>query len=241
MGTWTLDRLTTHSTPLDGPVFGTNFHAVFHLRYVSATFGSFQETPNLDWHETIMMNEHHNNQSWVFATNMYTHNPTSVTLIVWARRYLEAYRAVAGQPKSVQKGKVEFKKLNGTPVTLADLGGAKNTPNEQATAIRSYLKSHGGQMIIEIHDVPGINTPTGVQHKERLLHFDVGVVGGPLRARAEQYLNVQAGAPPAGWQREFSNTGWNRAALPPPALPNAAPPAMVSNPRAPIFTAGECW
>jgi len=37
MGQWTLERLTTHSSPLDGNIFGTNFHAIFHLKYTTST------------------------------------------------------------------------------------------------------------------------------------------------------------------------------------------------------------
>jgi hypothetical protein len=51
------------------------------------------------------MNDCQNNQCWVFDTNMYEHNPCSQTLIVWAARYVEAYRYVANIPKGVQKGR----------------------------------------------------------------------------------------------------------------------------------------
>ena len=239
MGSWSLERLTTFSAPLDGAIFGTNYHAVFHLKYKSS-MGSFEETPRLDWHETIMMNEHHNNQAWVFDTNMYEHNPTSVTLIVWARRYVECYRKAANMGPGVRKGKAELKKLNGTPVTMQELGANIQTAAGQADAVRTYLKRNGGLMIIEIHDVPGINAPTGVQHKERLLWFNVGVTGLPLRSMGEQYLNVQ-GQVAGAWQRNFDDNGWHRGKLVTTGLQVVPPPGLVANPRAPMFTAGECW
>jgi len=241
MGTWSLERLTTHSSDLNGPVYGTNYHAVFHLKYTSTTFGQFTETPRLDWHERILMNEYHNNQSWVFETNMYEHNPCSQTLLVWARRSIECYRKAAHIGPGVQKGSAVLQKLNGGTVTAADLGAGLTDGASQATAVRNYLKSHGGLMTIEIHDVPGINTPTGAQRKERLLLFDVGLVGGGLRSRAEQYLDVTGGQPAGTWRREFNCRSWARNTLAHGAMAVVPAPALVSNPRRPLFAAGECW
>ena len=241
MGSWKLERLTTHSSPMNAPYFGTNYHAIFHLKYTPSTFGKFEELPKLDWHETIMMNDHQTHQNWVFDTNMYEHNPCSATLIVWARRYLEAYRYVAGTAPYVQKGKVELKTTAGAKVTMAQLGGPIAGDAAQAEMVRSYLRRNGGQLIIEIHDIPGINIPTAGQHKERLLLFNIGVVGLPLRSKAEQYLNVQYGVPQGNWQREFSDNGWPRGGLKTTGTVNVPPPAGVSNVRAPMFTAGECW
>jgi hypothetical protein len=241
LGNWTLERLTTHSSPMNAPYFGHNYNAVFHLKYTVPTFGSYQETPKLDWHETIMMNDHGNNQCWTFAANMYQHNPCSQTLIVWARRYLEAYRYVAGIPYYVQKGKVELKTKDGVKVTMAQLGGPAHGDQAQADLVRSYIKKKGGYLIIEINDIPGINIPTAGQHKERLLMFNVGVVGLPLRSKAEQYLEVQYGVLQANWQREFSDNGWRRAGMKTTGLASVAPPANVGTPTAPIFLPGECW
>ena len=241
MGQWTLERLTTHSTPLNGQVFGTNYHAIFHLRYKTSSFGSYTETPRLDWHETIMMNEHHNRKAWVFDTNMYAHNPTSNTLVVWAERYIEAYLYATNQPPHAPKGNVQLNTLLGQRVTAQALGGTSNDGAERADIVRSYLKRHGGVFIIEIHDIPGINTPTGAEHKERLLLFNVGVEGGSLRSRAEQYLNVLGGKPVNTWQREFVNDGWRRARLNTTGLTVGPPPPLVANPRQPTFMAGECW
>ncbi len=241
LGTWTLERLTTHSSPMNAPYFGTNYHAVFHLKYSTSTFGSYTETPKLDWHETIMMNDYQNRQTWVFDTNMYAHNQCSQTLIVWARRYLEAYRYVAGIPYYVAKGKVELKTKDGAKVTLQDLGGAVQGDAAQADAVRSYLKRKGGKLIIEIHDIPGLNIPTAGQNKERLLMFNIGVEGLPLRSKAEQYLKVQFGVPQGNWLREFTDNGWRRSALKISGLANAAPPANVATPTPPMFMPGECW
>jgi hypothetical protein len=164
--------------------------------------------------------------------------------MVWAKRYLEAYRFAAGLgPTPLLLGKVEFKKLNGDDVTLADLGGEKETPTEQADAVRDYLKRHGGQLIIEINDKPGLGTTAAPPFdRERLLLFNVGVEGSSMRYKAEQYLHIGSTTPQGNWRREFSNGSWRRAKLVRPAgLTSAQPPQIVSMPSPPIFSEGECW
>lgn len=239
MGTWNLERLTTHSSPMNAPFFGNNYHAVFHLKYT--TSGAYTETPRLDWHETIMLNDYQNHQSWVFDTNMYTHNPGSNTLIVWTRRYIEAYRSTAHMPPGVQKGKAELRTRDGQPVAINDLGANLVNENQQADAVRAYLRHNGGLLVIEIHDVPGMGTPTAGQHKERLLMFNVGVEGQALKSKAEQYLNVQFGVLPANWQRDFNTNGWTRAGLKTTGLATVPAPVHVSAPTPPVFVPGEYW
>jgi hypothetical protein len=240
MGNWTLESLHTDSTPMNGGVFGTNFHATFLMRYTTSTFGLYQETPQLDWHETIMMNEYHKQQCWVFDTNMYTHNPGSNTLVIWARRYIEAYRT-AGNLGSMIKGKSQLTTSTGADVTIQDLGANLTDSAQQADAVRSYLKRKGGCLVIAIHDIPGIHAPTGTDHKERLLLFNIGVLGVGVRRRAEQYLNVQAGVHPVNWQREFSNIGWTRTRLNTTGLQTVPPPPAVALGKPPQFLPGECW
>ncbi|MCG3124251.1 MAG: hypothetical protein GIKADHBN_02703 [Phycisphaerales bacterium] len=240
MGTWTLERLTTEFSDYDtSELFGTNFKARFWLAYTPTAFDRFAETPRLDWHELILMKEHHNNQWWEFETNMYEHNPLSNTLKVWPGRYVIAYDTAAGEPPFGVKGRSELLDRGGMRVAIDKLGAGISDNAQKADAVRSYLKKHGGILMIEVHDIPSINKPTGNQHKERLLKFNVGVAGSVLRAQAEQYLVVNHAQPKAAWTRRFSNgwpTAWN-----PGAAPKVAAPASVSNPRDPVFAAGECW
>jgi hypothetical protein len=212
------------------------------LKYTASTFGKFEELPKLDWYETIMMKLHHTHETWTFATNMYGHNPTSNTLKVWCQRYIRAYDTVAGTP-SMDKGSVKLFNKNGGPVNTGQLGPNKTSGQEKADAVRSYLKSHSDILEIEVHDIPSINKPTGStagEHKERLLLFNCGLVGGGMRIQAEQYLDVIGGQPQSNWKREihmmwvqttFNNTGFRQ----------IAPPTSVSAPRAANFVAGECW
>ena len=66
--------------------------------------------------------------------------------------------------------------------------------------------------------------------------FNVGVTGQPLRSKAEQYLSVQ-GKVAGAWQRNFDDNGWHRGKL----VTTGLQVVLVANPRAPMFTAGECW
>ncbi|TCJ14933.1 hypothetical protein EZJ19_08595 [Parasulfuritortus cantonensis] len=241
MGTWTLESVL-HSTRLHdtAELFGNHYIVNFRLRYTPAVLGGFKEVPKLDWHEIIMMNEHHKGESWVFEANMYQHNPLSKTLEIWAKRYVEAYDNAAGQPDTTIKGSSKLMDKNGRPVPVAALERGLTDDGDKADAVRDYLKRHGGVMFIEIDDIPSINHPKNGEHKERLLIFNCGVVGGGPRTKAIQYLNVDAARPKINWTRRFDlshtlthlNTTGFRRVLPPP---------LVSMPRAPVFVSGECW
>lgn len=243
MGTWTLESLNGTSDPLNSATFGTNFRAHYKLRYTpSPMFDKFVEPPKLDWHEKIHMKEHHKGEWWEFETNMYTHNPLSVTLMVWPRRYLEAYANTANVPSGAapnMKGSCKLLDKRGMAVQGKELGLNINDNNKRSDAVRNYLKKHGGILAIEIHDIPSINIPTGNEHKERLLVFNCGVVGGSLRLQAEQYLNVDAAQPQGNWGRRFNMTWMESWAT--TGLRKVAAPSGVANPRAPAFGSGECW
>lgn len=239
MGTWTLERLVTENSEFDTTeLFGTNFKARFWMRYTPSTFDRFAETPLLDWHEQILMKEHHNNRWWEFETNMYEHNPVSNTLKIWPRRYIAAYDKAAGNTEVNLKGSSLLTDPQGLPVTIEKLGNA-NTGPEKADRVRSYLKSKGGVLVIEVHDIPSINIPKGNEHKERLLKFNVGVIGQSLRGMGEQYLVVNHALPRVSWTRRFSGawgTTWN-----PGASPKTDAPASVAMQREPVFAPGETW
>ncbi|MCA9116160.1 MAG: hypothetical protein KDA79_13835 [Planctomycetaceae bacterium] len=238
MGRWSLESVNGVSQPLDAPTFGTNFHAFFRLRYTPVMMDRFVETPKLDWHETIMMKEHHKNECWTFETNMYAHNPCSKTLLIWPRRYVEAYNHAAGRPYN-DKGSSQLLDKNGQPVRVQDLGMNIADNGAKADAVRDYLKSKGGILQIEIHDIPSINTPKDDERKERLLVFDCGLEGGSLRLKAEQYLDVDGSKPRGEWGRGFkmtTGTIWDKG-----VFKEVAPPQIVSMQRAAVFTSGECW
>ena len=169
---------------------------------------------------------------------MYQHNPTSQTLKIWARRYIEAYNDVMNQPY-VHKGESKLLNRHGQPVRVPDLRQGLTDPQDKANAVRSYLQRNGGILNIEIHDVPAISTPKNGEHKERLLVFNCGIAGSRMKLSAEQFIEVNAAVPQHQWQREF-NVGQTRA-WQAGTLEKVAPPPVVSTPREALFTRGECW
>jgi len=244
MGTWTLQSIVANCSDFENTeLFGTNFTATYRLIYNQAFFNeSFKEMPRLDWHETIMMNEHHLKETWVFDTNMYTHNPTSKTLEIWSKRYIESYNSSNNQKDFNIKGSGQLLDKKGGLVKASALAVASND-EEKAEAVRNYLKSNGGILEIKIEDIPSINKPKigeAAIHKERLLLFNVGVEGGGTRAQAYQYLNLNSAVPKTGWTRRHG-IGWGVSSIKTTGLNNVAAPTNVSRKREAIFLKGECW
>lgn len=166
MGKWYLDDIRITKTNLTKSNFGHALDVKFHLRYVPSTFGKFYE-PQLDWTEQFWMNDHGKNINWVFGpTNMYEHNPDSQTFYSWRMRYVNEYRRLP---------------------TL--YGNKAGTDLERTAAVRSHLRKKGGKMVVQVVDIPSLVRRQG-DHKERLLRFDIGIVGQPLRAKMEQYVEL---------------------------------------------------
>ena len=237
MGKWTLESVKGMISPMNqGRLFGHNVHAYYTLRYSPSMFGGFKEMPSLDWHEQILMQEHHKGKWWAFEANMYAHNPTSKTLEVWPKRYIIAYDQAAGRPFS-GKGNCKLLDKTGRPVLVNALGPNLSSSKQKADAVRSYLHKNGGQLHIEIHDIPSINHPKGGEHKERLLRFNVGVEGSGLRLKMEQYLNVDGSKSASQWGRT-SRLGWGHP-WNPGGLSKSQAPAGVSMQRKPVLFSGE--
>ncbi|HWR54411.1 MAG TPA: hypothetical protein VN428_25105 [Bryobacteraceae bacterium] len=233
MGHWTLHSMNPAFSPLDGETFGNNFQVTFMLRYSPSTFGSFAELPRLDWSERIFMKEHTKGEHWEYEGNQYERLPYSPQFKVWSGRYVEAY----GRDIFPKKGHCRLLDGRGVPVAPGALNAAAEN-GEAADAVRSYLKSHGGFLEIEIHDVPAIRATTDGR-KERLLLFNCGLVGGAQRVYAEQYLDVDPTKPRSTWLREFRlgyERAWSTRGLRP-----VPPPDNVTRTDVPIFGPGFCW
>lgn len=195
----------------------------------------------MDWCEVIMMNERHKMETWRFKTNMYEHNPTSKTLEIWSKRYVEAYNHAHGSPWRGKGHSILFDK-RGLPVPKTALPMKSDGPGK-ADAIRNYLKSFGGILELQIHDIPSINKPKASDepiHKERLLLFDCGIIGSGPRVKAFQYLVVNSGRPRCEWERQMG-LGWNISGLKTTGLTTVQPPDQVSMVRKPVFFPGEGW
>jgi hypothetical protein len=249
MGLWSLDNIHAFPPlPLNSATFGNGFGVSFYLSYMPETSffrrkDRFEETPRLEWMETITMKESGGElngiprtpQFWKFNTDMYRHNPSSRTLVAWRKRYLLAYKHVANESSGVQnmseKSFVQLMSARHGMITLDELGGLQQDDFAKAEAVRNYISNNGCQMIIHLHDVPAIAVSNDFKVKERLLEFDIGVQGQPSRVRAYQYLKINKDLPEAQWQRDFvysSNIPHN---LQPGGHGMAPPPETVSAPR----------
>lgn len=241
MGTWTLQGVSyTSSTHDTGELFGNHYIVDFKLRYTKSTFGSFKETPRLYWHEVIMMNDHKAGEHWEFTANMYEHNPLSKTLEVWAKHYLSAYQRPAGRVDALMKGKSVLVDERGQPVAIDKIGKNITGEKKQADAVREYLQKNGGGLDIQIDVIPSINIPKDNEHKERLLIFDCGVVGGGSRTKAIQYLDVDHAVAKSSWVRCF-NLSRTLTGMKTTGLRVVTALVSVPAPRAPTFFDGECW
>lgn len=243
MGQWTVQGIAGNTTPLNGETFGHNVNVRFKLLYSTSRMGKYTEPPLLEWNEQIYMIEHHNNQWWEFATNMYKHNPLSKTLEVWAKRYIIAYDT-AFRRGNISKGSCQLLTKTGSPLPPNALKQA-TSGNDKADAVRSYLKTHGGVLQIEVHDIPSINRPDQTKHKERLLVFDCGVAGSGMRFKGTQYLAINGAVPQVQWTQTFdvgtSSQSLNNFLRSTNGIRKNQPPPIVSAPRQPLFAQGECW
>lgn len=209
MSSWTVQSVIGRYTNLnDASNFGTNFHVNFKLKYNNSLIGAFSEPPKLEWNEVIMMLDHEKREYWQVKTNMYTHKPGSPTMAVWAQRYFRAYRTAKNLPQTDSPNHKGFSKLldkNGMPVPGNKLGN-HTTIDAQNKAVRDYLKSNGGILEIEVHDIPSIATQ-GTYNKERVLTFDCGVGTGGQRVKAWQHLVVNSKIPRGQWTSAFKTMG----------------------------------
>jgi hypothetical protein len=218
-------------------LFGTNVIATFRIAYPKSS-SAFKELSRLDWHETIMMNDHGKGETWVFDTNMYAHNPLSRTLEVWPQRYLVAYDLARGG-HGAAKGYSKLLTKSGAAVKAKDLEKV-NDPKGQADAIRDYLSTKGGMLEIQIHDIPSIRVPKAGERKERLLLFNIGLVGGGGKVKAYQYLDVDGDKPSSEWERK-AGTGWGVSGMKTTGLEKVQPPSNVAAKAGATFAPGECW
>lgn len=240
MGSWYLQAVSGSYANYDTPeLYGSEFKVTLLMSYKPIPGQPFTEPPKLDWHEKFIMVEHTKGERWVFEANMHAHNPTSNTLKIWPRRYIEAY-IKAGNGRSDTKGSCTLLSTMQQPVPLEQLQAA-NTDTARADAVRAYLNRMGGYLDIVIVDIPSMNKRTTANNewKERLLLFDCGVVGGGNRLKAAQYLSVDLNKLPTTWTRRCER-GWFQTDLPlPRGYTDVPAPLSVSAPRQGVFMPGE--
>lgn len=227
MGSWTV-MSAIPSIRLRNDVFGNYFVVTFKLKYKPTLFGSFTDTPRLEWKETITMLEKRKGTWWHIEVDQYQRDPNSQTFISWLNRYNWAHNQVIGQRYGANEPVKLYNEKGGhlPATTFKKTSDAKTAANE----VRDYLKTKGGTLEIAVEDKPGINKPKGIDatfHKHRILTFDCGVGPGGPRVKAYQTLIVDGAVPEAQWRRDcdlssfsspFSTTG----------LTKGLPPADVS-------------
>lgn len=206
LGKWRLERLQlTHSELKSKKMIGHNVIANLVVSYnpslMDRWLGRFEEVPSLIWYEKIKMNDFSKGQRWEFEADMVKHNPSSRTMEIWPRRYLEAFNTSAGNP-GLARGTVVLQDLAGEKVKLDALGGELFSNEEKAHSVRSYLSGNGGILAFEIHDVPSIVLSEDSHvHKERLLDIRVGLAGASTTASIKQYLYVNDAQAPMQLQQ----------------------------------------
>lgn len=193
MGTWRLESIRGSAEPGAGNICGHDVIVVFQMRYTPGFFGKFKETPELDWYEKITTLDHHKSEYWQFGCNQYFRNPTSRTMETWARRYIDAYSHAIGEvpAKGKPPPRTTLLDVRGMPVEAGALPSDLEEPEARRDAVREYLRLRGGILEITIHDIPTIHAPENGRsiRRERLLEFNVGVVGNPMyRWRGAQHL-----------------------------------------------------
>jgi len=206
LGKWRLERLQlTHSELKSRKSFGHNVIANLIVSYkpslMDRWLGRFEEMPSLIWYEKIKMNDFSKGQRWEFEADMVKHNPSSRTMEIWPRRYLEAFNTSASNP-GLARGMVTLQDLAGETVKLDALGSELFSNEEKANSVRSYLSANGGILAFEIHDVPSIVLSEGSNvHKERMLEIRVGLEGANATASVKQYLYVNDAKTPMQLQQ----------------------------------------
>jgi hypothetical protein len=242
MGTWTLENITGQTSDYTtSELYGNNVKVAFRLQYKPEGQDTFAEPPKLDWKEKFTMKEYAKNEWWEFESNMYTHNPCSQTLKVWCGRYIHAYKTAMGTPDGLLKGSSTLLDNDKKPVQKKALPADLTSGTAQADAVRAYLKKKGGALLIIIHDIPSINIPKAGVHKERLLTFDLGLVGDKTRWRGVQYLNLDGTKGPSSFKRFCGGERTGYAGFTTFGMTKTAPPTLVSMVRPPTFMPGECW
>ena len=211
MGSWSVLSVTGRHQELNTSIqFGTEWFVTFKLKYTASTFGAFVEPPKMAWDETIMFNDYVKNERWEFSGNFYTQKPDSPSMAVWAQRYFRAYLHAHNTPfqASNKKGHSKLFDLQGMPVKGAALGTHVGEA-KQNKAVQDYLKSRGGILEIEVHDIPNMLKPVAGKEKrvERVLIFNCGVTGMGPRAAGWQHIKMDSTQPPTSWLYKFQMGG----------------------------------
>ncbi len=209
MGKWNLLDIKSSYNLLDGDNrWGTNLKVTLRLLYKPKLLGKFVEPPLLDWYETIITLDHVNKEYWVWHGNLYKINPTSNTLKAWCLRWPIAYGFATKAPFYLSKGYVKLYTKNGFQLKGGQIKAGLSNPVKKTEAVRKYLQKNGGILEVQIHDIPSFGiSKSRIKNEERLLNFNCGIVGNPMKFQGQQYLKMFSSEPKNTWISEFT-PGW---------------------------------
>ncbi|OFC48184.1 hypothetical protein BA188_19675 [Aeromonas hydrophila] len=210
---------------------GSTIDVTFTMEYNKLKSKGYVEMPPLQWKESIDLKE--GGSKWHFQTDMYEHNPKSMTFFPWVNRYLEAYNFAKSKDKGLFNGNVRIYKKNMEPVGMNDIKNA-GTPIEKVKNIQGFLSRNGGVIEITITDVPQILKREMAESKERKLTFDIG-----FKDKIEVHFNQGIRLVNDGETNVFVTTSDNiklaRGDV------NVQPPERVTKPREHYFSPGEVY
>ncbi|MEI3775393.1 hypothetical protein [Pectobacterium brasiliense] len=210
---------------------GSSIDVTFTMQYSKSRNNRYIEMPPLQWKENIAFRE--GDSKWSFQTDMYNHNPNSVTFLPWVNRYIEAYNFAKAKEKKSFNGNVKIYKNNMNPVGANDIKSA-STPAEKVKIIQKFLSKNGGIMEITITDVPQIVKKEIAKNKERKLTFDIG-----FKDEAIAHFNQGIYLKTDGKMDVFVTTSDNIKLAKGDA--NVQPPTRVTTPREHHFLSGEVY
>lgn len=210
---------------------GSTIDVTFTMEYNKLKNKGYIEIPPLQWKEKIDLKE--GDSKWHFQTDMYEHNPKSMTFFPWVNRYVEAYNFAKSKDKDLFNGNVRTYKKNMEPVGVNDIKSA-GTPVEKVKKIQDFLSRNGGVIEITISDVPQILKREIAENKERKLTFDIG-----FNDKTEVHFNQGIRLVNDGETNVFVTTSDNiklaRGDV------NVQPPERVTKPRDHHFSPGEVY
>ncbi len=210
---------------------GSSIDVTFTMEYKKPNNNRYIEMPPLQWKEKIELKK--GDSKWHFHTDMYEHNPNSMTFFPWRGRYLEAYHFAKAKDKTLFNGNVKIYKQNMEPVGVNDIKRA-STPIEKVKSIQNFLSKNGGILVITITDVPQIVKRESSKNKERRITFDIG-----FKDKVDAHFNQGILLNTDGKTNVFVTTS-NRINLARGDV-NVQPPERVTKPREPHLLEGEVY
>lgn len=229
---WSLEDVKVRNTNFDKvDRVGSGVDVVFTMKYNKLSGKKHIEMPALEWRENIDFKE--GSSKWHFQTDMYSHNPKSMTFFPWRNRYIEAYNFSKAKDKLSFNGNVKIYKNNMESVGINDIKNA-NSPAEMAKNVQDFLAKNGGVMEITITDLPQILKREIKTDKERKIEFNIGF-NDEVVAHFSQGISLRSNGEVEVFVTTSDKNKLARGDI------NTQPPEIVTKPRDSYFSPGEVY